>query len=379
VIVLVGKKPDFLNLPKSPKSDGYRRSSVSLRVPLRVPSKGDVKFLKVLGFGKDESEWITQYDSWPIREGFRSEYTLVGRGGVTNSECGRHRFFEKCKDVVNHHDEFENKVVWHNFVKSCGRPSCSRCFKYGWATREANNINSRFLTAQDVLGFPYASVEHVVASVPKSDYGLSYEALSKRGILALKASGVPSGCTILHGHRKDYVKRDLLFSPHFHCLGYINPLVGGYKCRSCPHLKCSSRMRVYCDAPKDSCDAFEQVTRRAHVNDGWIVSLAKNEKGVIEKRKSLFGTAWYQLEHSSLKVGVQRFQIVKWFGSVNNRKLKTVRRPLEYKCVACGGVMERAFLPLGVEPIVSNRGEKGFVKNFMTDYVEDDDELKDGS
>ena len=35
----------------------------------------------------------------------------------------------------------------------------------------------------------------------------------------------------------------------------------------------------------------------------------------------LLGT---NLEHASLKVGVKRFQIVKWFGVVGNRKLKTV-------------------------------------------------------
>jgi hypothetical protein len=206
------------------------------------------------------------------------------------------------------------------------------------------------------------------ASVPKKDYGLSYADLSRNAILALKRSGVTGGCIILHGHRKDYVAHDLVFSPHFHSLAYVRD---GYKCRSCKHLKCSGKMRLYCNAPEGSCDGFEQVTRRVHVDDGWIVSLAKNEIGVVEKRKSLFGTAWYQLEHASLKVGVVRFQVVKWFGVVNNCKLKTVRRSLESKCVACGGFMERAFLPLGVRSIVCNRGERGFVKNFMLDHVED--------
>jgi hypothetical protein len=364
-------KPDFLNLPKS-NIDYYHFNDVSRR----VPSKGDVEFLKAVGFGKDEASWITQYDSWPVRGGFRSEYTLVGRGGVTNSECGRHRFYEKCDDVGNHHNEFENKDVWHNCVKTCGRPSCSRCFKYGWAVREANSIDSRFLTAEDVLGFPYASVEHLQASVPKKDYGLSYADLSGKAILALKGSGGLGGNIIFHPFRKDYVARDLVFSPHFHSLCYLKD---GYKCRSCPHLKCSGKMRLYCNSPEGSCDGFEQVTRRAHVDDGWIVSLAKNEKGVVEKRKSLFGTAWYQLEHSGLKVGSVRFQIVKWWGNLNNAKLETVRHPLNFKCIACGGVMERAFLPLGVKPFPSNRGEKGFVKNFMVDHVEDDDKLMDGS
>jgi hypothetical protein len=342
---------------------------------LRSVRDSEIKFLEAVGFGKDESEWITQYDSWSVREGFRSEYMIVGRDVVTNSECGKHRYYTRCGDVENHHGVFEGKDVWHNCVKSCGRPSCSRCWKYGWAVREANSINSRFVTAESVLGLPYVSVEHLQASVPKKDYGLSYDVLSAKAILALKGSGGFGGNIIFHGHRKDYVKRELFFSPHFHSLAYIR---GGYKCRDCEYLKCSSKMRLYC-AFKGVCDGFEQVTRRAHVDDGWIVSLAKNEKGLVEKRKSLFGTAWYQLEHASLKVGVVRFQIVKWWGVVNNRKLKTVRGLLEHRCSACNGFMERSFLPLGCEPIVSNRGEKGFVKNFVTAHVEDVEDEGDRS
>jgi hypothetical protein len=337
-------------------------------------SNSDVKFLKAVGFGKDEALWITQYDSWAVRGGdFRYGYLPVGRLGVTNGECGEHRYFSRCGDVENHHGAFEGKDVWHNHVKNCGRPSCSRCFKYGWAVREANNIDSRFLTADKVLGFAYESVEHLQASVPKECYGLSYAVLCRMGISALKGSGVLGGNTIFHAFRKDYVARELMFSPHFHSLGYVK---GGYRCRDCKFLRCSRRGRVYCDF-EGLCDGFEQVTRRAHVGDGWIVSLAKNERGVVEKRKSLFGTSWYQLEHSSLKVDAVRFQIVKWFGVVSYRKLKTVRHPFDCKCAACGGVMERSFLPSGVG-VVSNRGEKGFVKNFMVEHVDDVEPVEGG-
>ena len=110
---------------------------------------------------------------------------------------------------------FAGKDVWHNVVFNCHRPSCSRCWKYGWAVREANSINSRFLTAESVLGLPYEGVEHLSASVPKKDYGLGYEVWSRDAILALKASGVEGGCIIWHGHRKDYAHRDLFLSPTF--------------------------------------------------------------------------------------------------------------------------------------------------------------------
>jgi hypothetical protein len=224
------------------------------------------------------------------------------------------------------------------------------------------------LTAERVLGLPYVDVEHLQASLPESDYGLSYKDMCEKAISALKASHVFGGNIIFHAFRKDYDKCELFPSYHFHCLGHIR---GGYKCRDCEHLKCSSKMRLYCGASAGSCDGFEQVTRKAHVNDGWIVSLAKNENGVVEKRNSLFGTAWYQLEHSALEVGVKRFQIVKWFGAVNNCKLKTVHSPPECNCPACHSPMKLDYLPDGVS-VVSNRGERGFVKNFVTEHIEDD-------
>jgi hypothetical protein len=327
-----------------------------------VVAKGDsdAKFLRVLGFGKDETEWISQYDSWSIRGGFRSEYTLVGRGGVASTYCGKHKCYYKCDAVDLHDGVFRGKDIYHNVVMNCHRPSCSRCWKYGWAVREANNIDSRFLTADKVLGLRYVDVEHLSASAPKKDYDLSYKDLSNNAILALKASGVIGGCIILHGHRKDYDKRELFWSPHFHSLAHIQ---GGYdRCRSC--IKVGSCW---------DCEGFEGVTRRAHVDDGWIVSLAKDENGKVQKRNSIFGTAWYQLEHASLKVGVKRFQIVKWWGVLGNRKLKTVLKPIEHKCPVCKSSMEFGY-PSGAEPIVSNRGERGFVKNFAIDHVEDEND-----
>jgi hypothetical protein len=47
-----------------------------------------------------------------------------------------------------------------------------------------------------------------------------------------------------------------------------------------------------------------------------------------------------------------------------------------HNCVVCNSPMERSFLPSGCEPIVSNRGERGFVKNFTIDHVEDEDDRR---
>jgi hypothetical protein len=155
-------------------------------------------------------------------------------------------------------------------------------------------------------------------------------------------------------------RRDLFPSFHFHTLGYIQ---GGYdRCRNCIKVG-------HCW----DCDGFEGVTRRAHKEDGWIVSLAKNEKGVVEKRESIFQTAWYQCEHSGFKVGVRRFQIVEWWGLVAKRKFRTVVKPLEHLCGVCKSPLKASYLPFGTEPIFANRGERGFLKNFTLPHVDEDD------
>jgi hypothetical protein len=344
---------------------GRRGPVVESPVMVRKTSDSGRKFLKVLGFGNEESKWISQYDSWPIREGASGGYTMVGRGPVYSSACGKHLKYYFCDNVDLHTGEFEGKDVWRNVVSSCTSAGCSRCWKYGWCVRGANSINSRFLTAESVKGLSHLDVEHICASVPKSLYDLSYDELCVLVVSALKSSNVFGGCTIWHAFRKDYDRRDLFYSAHFHVLGYIR---GGYdRCRECVDKKCmgSLRLRHYL-----RCDGFEAVTRGAHVDDGWIVGLAKNEEGVVEKRESLFSTAWYQLEHSSLRVGVKGFHVVKWFGVVGNRKFETVLRPFEHRCVVCDSDMRVSF-PTGVESIVSNRGEVGFVRNFMTEHVDD--------
>lgn len=140
-------------------------------------------------------------------------------------------------------------------------------------------------------------------------------------------------------------------------LCYIN---GGYdRCRRC------DRERGYCRG----CDGFEGLTRKVYDTDGWIVEVAKDEMGRREKRKSVFGTAWYQLEHASLRVGATRFQIVAWFGVVGNRKLKTVLKKMEYKCPLCGNELVRGY-HVGGACIVANRGERGFHKAFLIDHLD---------
>lgn len=320
---------------------------------------GSSKFLKALGYGKQEALWITQYDSFPVRGGFLSDYQLVGRDSATNPYCGKHRRFLKCSET-SLHESIGGHDFYHNNVTNCHRYRCHVCWKYGWCVHGANSIESRFLTAERLLGLSVKDVEHISASPPKRLYGLSPQEMVRECYRACRLSGVTGGVTILHPFRKDLKHRELFKSFHFHVLGYIK---GGYdRCRSC--IK-----QGVCW----SCSGFEGVTRRAHKDDGWIVSLAKNERGVVEKRDSIFGTAWYQLEHSGFKVDVKNFQIVNWWGVVGKRKFKTVVQPVVFSCPVCSSSLKPCVLPSGVEPIVANRGERGFMKNFTLPHIDDDD------
>ena len=57
---------------------------------------------------------------------------------------------------------------------------------------------------------------------------------------------------------------------------------------------------------------------RGFEKDGYLVK-------VHESRKTVFGTAHYQLNHATIRVGIKRFQSVTWFGSVAYRKFKSAK------------------------------------------------------
>ena len=327
----------------------------------------DSGFLRAIGYGKREDDWITQYDSFPIRGGgFRCDYAMVGRDVQTNGQCGKHHRYLKCSQTVLH-GEINGHDFYHNNVNNCHLYRCHVCWKYGWCVTRANMIESRFFTAESLLGIDHKLVEHVVASVPRSMYNLSPQAMVREAVAACRRSGVRSGVLILHPFRKDQQRRDLYKAFHYHVLGYVD---GGYdRCRACVKVGCCW-----------TCDGFEGVTRRAHghlneagvyvCDDGWIVKMATNEAGIAEKRDSIFGTGWYQLEHSGYKIGARHFQIVVWFGVVAKRKFKTEVKRYKFKCPVCGNSLFPSNLPHNCEPIVANRRERGFLKNFTLPHVD---------
>jgi hypothetical protein len=325
-------------------------------------AKRDMKFLEAIGYGKQESEWITQYDTFPVRGGFLCPYMIVGREPKYMRSCGMHRCRLSCKNS-SLHGAVSGRDVWFNQVYNCHSYRCCVCWKYGWCVRRGHMVEDRFLTAEKVLGLPVSSVEHLFASAPKYVYDYSPQKMNEACISACRRRGILGGVNILHPFRKDLKARELVLSFHYHLLGYVDE---GYdRCR-----ECEKNIDGFC--VDLNCDGFQARTQRVYHNDGWIVGLAKNEAGIVEKRESIFSTAWYQLEHSGFKVGVRRFQIVEWWGNVAKRKFKAEKRRLVCNCPVCKSKMKLDLVPAGVQ-VVSNRGERGFLKYFTLPHVDDND------
>jgi hypothetical protein len=298
-------------------------------------------------FEKAVPEFEVRNDFWSY-----GDYELVGHGKQTNAECGKFKRFEGCLNV-----ELHNQVLWfypdlkkdavyvRSVYHSCDKPTCPVCFKYGWAVRQATRMEMRLKEASKRFGL----VEHIVASVPHTEYGLSLEALRKRVVEILANRGIIGGSMIFHAFRyrnrrvarKTGLPIGWYWNPHFHVLGFVGG--EGYgKCRRCKGGDCYA------------CKGFEGVTRLENKKDGWIVK-------VLEKRKTVGGTAWYQLNHSSIKRSIKKSHAATWFGVCSYRKLKLINGrdvAIKHECPICACDLVRVrYLGVFSELTVSRRGE----------------------
>ena len=277
---------------------------------------------------------------------------LVGHGNQTNGNCGMFKKFMGCLNVNLHNQaRFFNQDLKKNsvFIKpiyhSCDKPTCPKCFKFGWAVRAASRMQRRLEDASKQFGL----VEHIVASVPIGEYSLSLEALRKKAIKIMFNRGIIGGSMIFHGfryaNRKEALNKRVPFgwrwNPHFHVLGFVGG--EGYgRCRRCKGADCYA------------CGGFEGVTRREREKDKWIVK-------VLEKRKTVGGTCWYQLNHCSIRRGSKKSHAATWFGVCSYRKLKLINERdvgIKHKCPICSSDLVRVrYLGDFSELSISRRGE----------------------
>ncbi|MGA3191148.1 MAG: hypothetical protein ABSD73_01385 [Candidatus Bathyarchaeia archaeon] len=190
--------------------------------------------------------------------------------------------------------------------------------------------------------------EHVTVSFPEADRHLPEVALRVKARKALLDRGVVGGCMIFHGFRINRILQRLVWSPHYHTLASV---AGREKCRACKR------------ACFKGCGGFVDRNYRCGEKDGILVK-------VHDKRKTLLGTAWYQLNHATIRVGVGRFHVVTWFGSMSYRKFKGVRLESEDVCPACGEEMGTCAY-VGKRHIVKDVGHPDYVPWFV-DYEFDE-------
>ena len=267
------------------------------------------------------------------------EYILVGHGKQTNEKCGTFLSYYGClrEDLHNlvtldgydyHGKGFAKKVF-----RSCDRPECPICFKRGWAVTAAGRIERRIREAEKRFG----KALHIVVSVPDADFGLTYESLQKKVVKVMSDRGIIGGCKIFHAFRyansaesrRRNVPCGWFFSPHFHVLGFIGG--SGYG-----HCRNIADFPVKCKA----CSGFEGVTRRCYDKEGGRSGSGYIVK-VLAERKTIGGTAWYQLNHASVRRGSKNSHVASWFGCCSYHKLKIINGDLDVgvkfsKCPICG-------------------------------------------
>lgn len=297
--------------------------------------------------------WMLPYDDVG-----HENFMPVGRGVVTSSTCGEWRSLSVCKNVAGHKDVIKNgvdytgKVVVRHNHWWCNKSSCPRCFIRGWSVRGARSIDGRFITA---VKRGFGKVEHVVVSPSVADRNLPERVMRKKCRDAIRKRGVIGGCMIYHGYRIDRKRNVLVFSPHYHCLAFVE---GGFDvCR-----KCSKRNTLFCSL--SDCDGFEAVTRRENKKDGCIVR-------VLDERKTVFGTAFYQLHHATIRIGIKGFHVTSYFGSCANRKFKGEKVKAKAVCPVCGEDMVKSIY-FGKRPIVKDIGHVGYNACYVDDEFNED-------
>jgi hypothetical protein len=314
--------------------------------------------------------WDNLYWILSVDDRGHSDEVPVGRGVVSSPTfCGKPDGFDVCDKVENHKgvvylrlDYTGKGCVKHRHLW-CHKPSCPVCFIRGYAVREAHSIECALTEAAERFG---SAIEHFTVSVPEEDYCLPYNVRRRKCEDAALDRGVLGAAFIYHGYRVDHTRMVLTFSPHFHGLGIIGH--GGFdRCRDCVHA------RQDCG----ECDGFKGREVRGYARDRYLVK-------VFEKRQTVGGTAFYQLHHATIKLGLKRSNIVCWFGVLGNSVFKRKGAKVKPKalCPVCALAGVRTVMAhkkyVGKKPIAMNIGDPCYVRVFPVDVSDLEDFVDKG-
>lgn len=266
---------------------------MSLQIQSSDPVILPYRQVLIESLSKDEA-WGTEILDWTLPNERVSGWGLPSHGDSKDS-CGTF-FMLGCLNVSDHPDGL---AVFKPMVKRCFDPKCPVDWK-AWVLREAERISDRIDSAMKQkpwLGKPI----HFVVSIPKKDWHLSKDEMCRRAYASSRRTGFLGGSVIYHPFRESIDGR-WYFSPHLHFIGF--GFISGEKCA------------------------------KEYAKSGWIY----HNEGV---RKTVFGTAYYQLTHCGVWYGAGKKHSVTWFGELSYNKLKIVRDALDQVlCPYCGDPME---------------------------------------
>lgn len=298
--------------------------------------------------------------------GVYGDFEILGRRPRTNHKCGNLVGLKGCLNVKGHDVVTLDGVNYRGMVyvkvvhRFCHNPRCEVCYKYGYAVREARNASDVIKEASKRHGEAF----HIISSVPKSDYGLTFKQLCLKNRKILLSRGIIGGATVFHGFRfhranETYAGETAhwFWSPHFHSLSFVS---GGYgKCRECSKL---GHVGKYSCA---GCSGWEARTRKLNEKDGYIVKVAD----ASSERKTIEGSLWYQLTHCSINVKQKRFHPLVYWGCCASRKLKVTHEKHEELCPVCHLKLQpiRYF---GRHEIVTDFNSPLFKRSFWMDMDE---------
>ena len=284
---------------------------------------------------------------------------------MTNAFCGNFSGWKICDNVAMHESigkltgkDYAGKAFTRKVHFSCGKPSCPICCRGSWAGRQARKVEARLVRASEQLGL---DIEHISVSINPKSYGIGDEkVLRAMAMKALEELGVVGGSLLFHGSRHRRFERiqgsgfrqfGTDWSPHYHELGFIR---GGYTCRDCER-------KSNC---LEGCGGFDDRRWQYYLKTGIYV------KVMYYKRKSVFGTAWYQAHHASIKRGATRSHVVTWHGVCGYRNMRAVKLVKKTdECPICHSPLKDGVY-IGKKNFVLNRYSPDYVRDSMEDLAE---------
>lgn len=93
---------------------------------------------------------------------------------------------------------------------------------------------------------------------------------------------------------------------------------------------------------------------------------------VLAERKTVFGTAYYQLNHCTIQLGIKRFSPITWYGRLSYSKFGSEKEPVKDCCPVCSEDMTKS-VHVGKAHIVKDIGSPDYKAVFLDREFDEED------